>query len=131
MTAKSDWLENAVLNFFLRGNPGSAVVAPTATYLALYKSNPNEDNTGSEVSGGNYARQQIDFTAPTDGVVSNPALIQFPVATATWGTITHIGVLDAATGGHLLYFGAMTPNHTVNAGGRMEFPVGSVQVTEL
>ena len=131
MVAASNWLENATLNFFLRGNPGNAVVAPTNVYLALYTSAPNDDDTGVEVSGGNYARQVMTFSAPTDGVTANNALVQFPVATATWGTLTHIGVRDAASGGNLLYHAPMTPNHTVNAGGRMEFPVGSIQVTVM
>ena len=57
--AVSDYLENALLNHVFRG---VAYTAPTAIYLALYTSDPTDANTGTEVSSGGYARQQVTFT---------------------------------------------------------------------
>jgi hypothetical protein len=128
MSAFSDYMENEIINFFLRGNPNNTT-PPGAVYLALYTSNPNDDNSGVEVTGGSYVRQLITFSDPNDGVSANENLLTFPVATATWGTISHVGVMSAQSGGQLLYYGAVTPSNTVAAGGRMEFPIGSIQAS--
>lgn len=131
MSKFSDYMENKIVNFWLRGNP-EGVVAPAATYLALYKSDPTDANTGTEcASSGDYARQVLSFTAPVDGVTSNSALVQFPIASLSWGTVTHIGIFDAPTGGNLMFYGAISPTQTINAGGRIEFPAGSIQISIL
>jgi len=91
-------------------------------YLALYTSNPTGADTGTEVSGGGYMRQQITFSAPAlDGgkeAIKNDAVIQFPVATADWGTVTHVGIRTADTGGTLIAFAALTNPRTILAGDR-------------
>ncbi|MGY0692990.1 phage tail fiber protein [Virgibacillus sp. FSP13] len=63
-------------------------------YLALFTSDPGEDGTGTEVSGGGYKRQVINFGAPSGGQITNSAEVRFPIATASYGTITHVGVYD-------------------------------------
>lgn len=131
MSKFSDYLENKIVNFWLRGNP-EGVVAPAGVYLALYKSDPTDANTGTECAAtGDYARQQVTFSAPVDGVTSNTALVQFPIASLSWGTVTHIGIFDAPSGGNLLFHGAISPTQTINAGGRIEFPAGSIQISIL
>lgn len=91
-------------------------------YLALYTSNPTGADTGTEVSGGGYARQPITFSAPAlEGgkqTIKNSAKVEFPVATADWGTITHIGIRDAATGGSLIAFAELKAPRTILAGDR-------------
>lgn len=93
-----------------------------AIYLALYTSNPTGADTGTEVSGGAYARQAITFAAPAlDGgkqTVKTSTTITFPVATGDWGTITHIGIRSAATGGSLISFAALDTPRTILAGDR-------------
>ncbi len=101
----SNWLAQQLLNATLRG---IAFTAPTTVYLALYTSNPTKADTGTEVSGGGYARQAVTMSAPTviDGsyTVRNSADVPFPVATANWGTVSYFGIRTAATGGNLMYF---------------------------
>ncbi|HBJ00046.1 MAG TPA: hypothetical protein DDY89_02550 [Lysinibacillus sp.] len=68
----------------------------TQVFVALFNGNV-------EVNAASYSRQPAGFTAPTDGQTSNSADILFPIAAETWGDITHIGILDAKTGGNLLF----------------------------
>lgn len=130
MAAMSDYLENLLLNFVLRGNPGS-VTAPATVYLALYTSNPTDGDTGTEVSstGTTYARQAITFGAPASGATENTTDITFQVATADWGTITHIGVRDASTNGHLLFHGALTSSKTVATGDQFKIASGDLDIS--
>ncbi|WP_138756532.1 phage tail fiber protein [Paenibacillus sinopodophylli] len=87
---------------------GVAFTPPSAVYLALYTSNPTAANTGSEVAGGAYARQLITLSAAAldAGKMAIKLLSDapFPVATANWGLVSHVGVTDALTGGNLLHF---------------------------
>ncbi|MEK8132905.1 hypothetical protein WMW72_33990 [Paenibacillus filicis] len=98
-------------------------------YLALYTSNPTASDTGTEVTGGGYARQVIPFSAPAvEGgkqSIKNNVLIQFPVATADWGTITHIAIRSAVTGGTMTSFGALTSPRTIMQGDRFVIEVDS------
>lgn len=118
----SNYLANILLNQVFRN---TAYTRPAKVYLALYTSNPTAADTGQEVSGGGYARQEVVFSAPTSETynqyhpvtgqqvnvtkrtIKNSADIVLPTATADWGQITHIGIRDAATGGNLLYFGSL------------------------
>jgi len=103
----------AILNQEFRG---------PAVYLALYTSNPTGNDTGTEVTGGGYVRRQIIFTAPTiEGgkqTIKNTAEIQFPIATANWGTVTHVGIRTAATGGTLISHGPLLSPRTIETGDR-------------
>ncbi len=122
----SDYLENAVLNATLRG---VAYTSPATVYVALFTSDPTDAATGTEVSGGAYARQAITFGAPSAGTCSNSADVLFPIATAAWGTITHIGIFDAASGGNLLYSAALTTSKTIAADDQLKLATGAVTVT--
>lgn len=125
MSAFSNYLENKVMGHVFGG---VAYSAPATLYLALYTSNPDEGNTGTEVSGGSYARQTIAFTI-TNNLASNTSAIEFPVATGTWGTITHIGVMDALTTGNLLAYAQLTASKAVSAGDALRFPAGDIDIT--
>ena len=125
MSAFSNYLENKVMGHVFGA---SAYVAPTTLYLALYTSDPGEGNTGTEVSGGSYARQTIAFTI-TNNLASNTSAIEFPVATGTWGTVTHIGVMDSLTTGNLLAYAQLTASKAVSAGDALRFPAGDIDIT--
>lgn len=122
----SDYLENALLNATLRGQ---AYTSPTTVYLALFTSDPTDTNTGVEVSGGAYARQAITFNAPSNGSASSAADVLFPIATAAWGTITHIAIFDAATGGNMLYSAPLTTSKTIASGDQLKVAAGDVTVS--
>jgi hypothetical protein len=125
--AFSDYLENALLNATLRG---VAYIAPSTVYVALFTSDPTDTGTGgTEVTGGAYARQAITFNAPTAGSASNSADVLFPIATAAWGTITHLAFFDAATAGNMLYSGQLTTAKTIATDDQLKLAAGNVTVT--
>jgi len=126
MTAMSDYLENALINATLRGQ---TFTAPSTIYLALYTSDPTDLGTGAEVTGGAYARQPVTFGLPANGASSVAADVLFPIATAGWGTITHIGLFDAASAGNLLYYGALTNTKSIAANDQLKVAAGDITVT--
>jgi hypothetical protein len=114
MTQISKYLKKALLNATLRNVP---YTSPSTVYVALYTSDPTDSDTGVEATGGAYARQPISFVAATDpGNTNNTANVPFPQATANWGTITHIGIRDALTGGNLMYFTPLTTTRSILSG---------------
>ncbi len=126
MAEMSNYLENAVINAVLRN---TSYTSPAAVYVGLYTSDPGEGNTGTEVSGGSYARTAVTFGAPSNGVTTNSASVVFPTATGSWGTIGWIGILDAATSGNLLYHTALDEAKTVGTGDIFTISSGNLSVT--
>ena len=126
MSKIANYLENAIVNHFLRN---SSVTSPTKVYLALYTSDPTDADTGTEVSGGAYARQAITFSAPSNGSTSNSSTITFPTATGNWGTITHMGIRDASSGGNLLFYGPLSVSKTITTGDQFIVNSGNLVVT--
>lgn len=131
MAALSDYLENALLNHIFRNTD---FTRPANIYVALFTAAPNDAGGGTEVSGGSYARQAIvtgassGWDASSGGATANTAVLNFPTATANWGTITHIGLFDAATSGNLLFHGALTQSETINSGNLFRFNAGEIDV---
>ena len=125
----SNYLSAALLNAVLRNTP---YTSPATVYVALYTSDPTAADTGTEVTGGAYARQAITFGAPTlvsgQQTVSNSAEVVFPVATADWGTVTHVGLRTAASGGSLLFSKALDNPRALLTGDRPRFAVSSTSV---
>jgi hypothetical protein len=77
-------------------------------YVALYTSDPTDDNTGDEYSlVDGYNRHSIEFSTAVYGQTSNTNVITFQqVASPTnpGGTfITHVAIFDDVTGGNMLY----------------------------
>lgn len=132
---KTTYLENKILDHVLRGNVGATAYAqPAAIYIALLTATATEAGGGTEVSTAatGYARQQITFNAAANGATANSAAIVFPKSTAAWGTITHFAIYDAATGGNMLYYGALSASVAITAANmKVEFEAGTITVTEL
>jgi hypothetical protein len=122
----SNYLENALINATLRN---TSYTSPTTVYVGLYTTDPGEGNTGTEVSGGSYARTSVTFGAPSNGVSTNSASVTFPTATGTWGTVTHVGILDASTSGNLLYYTALDASKSIASGDVFTISTGNLSVT--
>ncbi len=120
----SNYLENKVL---LHVFGATAYTAPATLYVGLYTSDPGEGNTGTEVSGGSYARQTIAFTV-TDNQASNTAAVEFPTASASWGTVTYAAIFDASTSGNMLAYGALTTSKTIASGDVLRIPAGDFDI---
>jgi hypothetical protein len=123
----SNTTETHVLNYLLTS---ASVTRPTAWYLALYTSNPAEDNSGTEVStsGTGYARRSASFTVSGNSA-SNTSEIEFPTATASFGTVTHAAVFDASTGGNMIAYGALATSKTIDTGDVMRVPASDFNTT--
>lgn len=126
MSEMSNYLENALVNAVLRN---TAYTSPTTVYLALYTTDPTDADSGTEVSGNAYARQSITFGAPSNGVTTNSAAIEFPQATGSWGTVAYVGIRDASTSGNLLFHTPLDASKTIATGDIFRIAVGSLSVT--
>jgi len=122
----SNYLENALINATLRN---TSYTSPTTCFVALYTADPTDADSGTEVSGGSYARTAVTFGAPSNGVATNSADVTFPTCTSSWGTVTHVGVRDAVTSGNLLYHAALTTSKTVSSGDIFKISSGNLSVT--
>lgn len=131
MSAFSLDLENRVMDHIL-GGPDYSRLANV--HVALFTSAPTETGGGTEVSGNGYTRAQVannstNFPSAANGTKSNGTAITFPVATGTWGTVTHWAIMSAASGGTILFFGALTTAKTVAATDTISFGVGQLSIT--
>lgn len=126
MAEMSNYLENALINATLRN---TSYTSPATVYVGLYTSDPTDANTGTEVSGGSYARVAATFGAPSNGVSTNSASVEFPAATGSWGTIGWIGILDASTSGNLLYHTPLDVSKVVGSGDTFRIPTSNLSVT--
>lgn len=125
--AFSDYLEDKVLEHVFGGN---AFTAPSTLYVALFTVAPSDTGGGTEVSGGGYARQTATFnvsgTNPTEA--SNVAAIEYPTATANYGTVLAVGVFDASSGGNLLAYSTLTTNKTIDTGDVFRINAGDLDI---
>ena len=118
-------LETRVLQWALtNGSP----TRPTAWYIGLFTAAPGEAGGGTEVSGGSYVREAATFTV-SGNLATNSAAIEWPTATGTWGTITHVAVFDALTSGNMLVYASLTSSKTIASGDVLRIPAGDLDVT--
>ena len=117
--------ETTVLTWLLTT---SSATRPTAWYVALFTDDPGESGAGTEISGGSYARTAVTFTVTGD-TASNSGAVEFPAASGSWGTITHIGVMDASTSGNMIVHAALTASKTIASGDVFRIPAGDLDIT--
>lgn len=118
-------LETRVLQWALtNGSP----TRPTAWWVGLFTAAPGEAGGGTEVSGSAYTREAVTFTVSGD-TATNSGAVEFPEATGTWGTITHIAVFDAETSGNMLVYATLTASKAIASGDILRFPAGDIDVT--
>lgn len=106
MTGLTNYSADALLSW-ITGK--TAFPALPTVYVALFTAVGTDAGTGfTEVTGGSYARA---VTAGTDwnaasgtgpATISNVNPVNFPTATANWGTVIAFGLYDAAASGNLL-----------------------------
>ena len=145
MSAASNYLENAVLDFWLKNNSGT-YSSPATVYVALFTSDDSTGATGENLeagtltnevstSGTGYARQSVTFGTITNGVVSNSGNVTFPTALTNWGTITHVAVMDAnstddsAGAGNVLFYGALTTAREILIDDTFQITATNLQIT--
>ncbi len=120
--------ENHVMQYVFTSG---SVTRPTAWYIGLFTSDPTDTGSaGTEVSNGTgYERTAVTFTVTGD-TASNSAAVEFPAASGgNWGTISHIGVMDAATGGNMIVHSALTTAKAINDGDVFRIPTVDLDIT--
>jgi hypothetical protein len=141
MAAMSDYLENKLIDQIFRGQ---AFAFPSTLYVGLYTATPADAAGGTEVSGNNYARASVaaslanfagtqgagstSASSGATGTTSNNNSITFPTPSGTWGTVVAFGIFDAANGGNLLFWGALSISKTINQGDTVTFPASSLSL---
>lgn len=130
MAAWTNYAENKIIDAVLRAQ---SLGAPATWYVALFTSDPTETGAaGTEVSGGSYARVAVtaslanfagtqsagstSASSGTGGTTSNNGAVTFPAPSANWGSVTHIALMDASSGGNAWIYGPLTTPKTVNNG---------------
>lgn len=133
MAALSDFIEAAILNHFFRNT--DVGVPPANVYIALSTAATTDAGGTTEPVGNGYVRKTVSttgsFGAPgAAGSISNLAELAFAAAAGgTWGTITHVAIMDAATAGNMLYHGALAASRTVNDGDVFRFAIGALTLS--
>ncbi len=122
----SNFLENALINATLRNTTYTSVAT---VYVSLWTTDPTDAGSGTEVSGGSYARTAVTFGAPSNGATTNSADVTFPTATGSWGTVGWIGINDALSSGNLLYHTALDTSKTITSGDIFKISTGNLSVT--
>lgn len=137
MSAASNYLENKVLDHVLTA---TAYTQPAARYLALFTNTSGSAATNLEAgtltdevstSGTAYARQAVTFAAASSGSSATNATVTFPTATANFGTITHVAVMDSDVegSGNVLFYGAVTTSKTIETGDTFQVSSGNLTVS--
>ena len=122
----TNFLETEILDHVFAG---AAYTAPSTKYLALFTAVADgEAGSVTEVTGGGYARQTVAFTT-SGNTTSNNAAVEFPTATANYGTVTHVAVFDASTSGNMMAYAALSSNKTIETGDVFRVPSGDLDIT--
>jgi hypothetical protein len=123
----SNYLETELLDHVFANN---AYTSPTTVYVSLHTANPDEDASGAEVStsGTGYARVAGSFSV-SGNTATTTAAVEFATATASYGTVTHVGIWDASTGGNMLAYAALTSSKAIDTGDVFRIPTGDLDIT--
>lgn len=132
MSAFSDYLEGKIIDATLRG-----IAFPTigTIYIGLSSAAPTDAGTTNETSGTSYARVAVSASTAgfnahgAAGPASNTNAITFPQAGGSWGTVSHIFISDASTGGNILLHGALTASKAVGTNDTFSVAAGDLDIT--
>jgi len=81
-------------------------------YVGRDTSDPGEGNTGTESLWWPMLGSLSRFTV-TANQASNTAAVEFPTASASWGTVTYAAIFYAVSGGNMMAYGALTTSKTI------------------
>lgn len=140
--ALTDTYENSIIDWLMRGQ---SLTPPATGYIALFTTCPTDSTSGTEVSGGSYARVAVTASlanwagtqsagsttasSGTGGTTSNNSVITFPTATADWGTVNCFGYMTASTSGTLIFYAALTASRVITNGATVSFSAGALTFT--
>lgn len=135
MAGLSSYFEDQVLGK-LFGN--QTLTVPGTYYIGLWTSTLSNSSTGStagEPAGGtSYSRVSVTnngsyWDAVSGGATANTTLIAFPMATGSWGTITYVGICDAASNGNMIAYAQLASPVSVSTYDTVLFQPGALDIT--
>lgn len=124
MGSMTNYLENVLLEGTVKA---TTYTAPANVYLALFSTVCSDTAAGTEITGNGYARQEITFGTAALGEITSTANVSFTASGGNWGSVVATGIMDASTGGNLLYYD--TINKVVNDGETLTFESGKITVS--
>jgi len=140
MSYITDYAENKLADFVR----AQGLTLPVTWYVALLSGTPT-DSSLTELSGTSYLRQGITRSlsamAGTQGggttlastgtshATSNNSAVNFGTAGSAWGTATHVGIFDTASGGNMWFYLPLVAPITINSGDPVSLPAGSLYMT--
>ncbi len=100
---------------------------PAQVYLGLGTGGSDATGlTGEPTTGNGYARQRVTFSGT--GAQQNTDAIRITF-TAAVGTLTHVGLFDAASGGNPLTWSALASAAAVTAAGTVTIAASGLTLT--
>lgn len=132
--SKSNYLEDLILNWET-GTPMPA--PPVGIYLALFNENPTDTGLGgTEVTTTirPAGRLAVTFGAIVTGggpnTKANTVAVNFGAAVGG-ATMSHFATFDAASGGNMLRWGALSGgSQSVSVGTLVNFAIGALVISE-
>lgn len=134
MSSVSAYLGDKVLDHLLGR---TTFTAPATLYVGLWTAVLSDASTGStagEINGTGYQRVAVtndvaNWPAASSGAKANANPIQFPTAYSNWGTVRTVALLDAASGGNLLFYATPAPVVSVGYSDTLIFDAGSLTIS--
>lgn len=139
MAAMSNWLKGIIASHAF----GSGTWAkPSVIAIALCSTPPSSGNDGTlnglEVANaGSYARQELNPSSVnwldpiTNDGTENNTTITFPVATADWGMVSGVAIIDSSTygAGNMYFYGTLVRAKDISQDDQFKFNAGDLDVT--
>jgi hypothetical protein len=130
MAAFSNYLEDQITGWIA----GTAfATAPTATFVQLYNGDPTDAGSGGTAL---FTRYQVasgagSWTRGTggNGTITNASAFTITSAANATASATHVAVFTSATGGDLLFYGALTTAKTIASGDEVKFNTSALTLT--
>lgn len=127
------YLANKLLDLAFR----NVAYSKPDTYLGLVTTTSSDTAAGTEVSGNNYARKQVNpngGSSPTwdvaaSGALANTHTITFATPSGSWGTVVGVVVFDASSSGNMLCYDNGVTDQAVGTDDTVQFAVGAFDVT--
>ena len=130
MSAFSNYLEDQITGW-IAGTTFAA--APTATFVQLYSQDPGE---GGSATGALYSRVSVASGAGSwtrgiggNGTITNASAFTITSSATATASATHVAVFTSATGGDLLFYGALTTAKTIASGDEVKFNTSALTLT--
>jgi hypothetical protein len=133
MGSLTNFAETEIMDHIFNGaDGGGSIYTPPATvYLSLHTADPTDTGSmAAEVSGNNYARKAIAFSAAATRAIVQNGVVTYDQASGSWGTVTHWGICDQlAAGGNMLAYGSFAVSKSIVSGNTASVATTEVVIT--